>query len=457
MKLDTNLLSSTISSLRSDISKVEQDGVWLQGEELEIALAKARARLQSELDRLELILASGITPDKYTSINTKQTYYPTSEELKLKETQILPRAKHSFFCIKQKRKDDGLKNSRIKLIQDNGSQIVSFFMEHKVDGKYPKGSFAAKVKKGSMSEGNGDPKFAVKIYHKDMFNGNSIHELRLAMRSAYCYKQLEREAYAFRNNGKQYIATEWIAGVKLNNANQAQIQSMPIPRRIIMAISLLRELNILHKQGLIHHDIKPSNVIANFGKLSFFDLVSVSLKNEKPLYGSAPLYTDAFLPSAQMAFDAIYSDDIYLKFNEKTDIYALGITLAHLFQEIYKPKPEKLAINVDKGLIKIKTFEFSSYSLQHGPKYAEHDELQKLLMNMVIQDNDKLNSCEDYIDAFQNVLKIYPGYEQYLAEDRLAHLDKTVAPQDGEKAFREIEIELLEFNQRIESVRKLSL
>lgn len=454
IKQDAAYLKVLISSLRSDQTSVIADGVKLEGEELEAALSRARASNRIELNQLELILESGIIPNKYKSIITKNTYYPSSEELKLKETQSLPQGKHTFFCLKNKKKTDGLKNSRMQLIRDDGSLVATFFMEHKVDGTYPKGGFA-KVKQGCLSEDDDNPKYAVKIYHKDIFGGDTYHELRLAMRSSYCYTQLGREGFAFRRNGKQYMATEWITGVNLDVANQNQVQSMPIARRIIMAISLLRELNILHKQGLIHNDIKPSNVMVNFGRLCFVDLDSVRLKNEKPFCGSSVMCTEAFLPNAQMAFDVTYSEDAYLKFNEKTDIYALGITLAHLFQEIYMPKQQKLTINVDgDGLIK--TFDFSPFSLYHGSKYSEHPELQQLLKNMVFQENDQLNNCEDYIYALQEVLKTYPDYVQYLTEDRLADLDKDIALNDGEKAFKEIELELLGFNQRVESVNKLS-
>lgn len=452
---DVETLKMTISGLRSGSTTVQQNGEWLYGAKLEAVLATTRAGLQADVNHLELILETGIIPDKYTSTITKQTYYPSNEELKQRENQSLPQGKHSFFGIKEKRKPDGLKNSQIKLIRDDGTPVTNFFMEHKEDGKYPKGGFAAKVKKGSLSEGNGAPKYAIKIYHQNMFNGNTIHELRLAMRSAYCYKQLGREGYAFRRNGKQYMVTEWIDGVDLDDAEQEQIQSMPIARRIIMAISLLRELNVLHKQGLIHHDIKPNNVRVNYGKLCFVDLDSVGPKNAKPTFGNSPMFTASFLPSAQMAFDATYSNDAYLKFNEKTDMYALGITLIHLFEEIYVPQQKKVTINVNGG--PIKTFDFAPFSILHGPKYSENPELQKLLKNMVCQENDNLTSCEEYIDELQKILKTYPDYEQYLAEDRLTDLGKDVTAKDGEKAFKEIEIELLGFNQRNESVHKLSL
>lgn len=451
IKQDAAFLKGLIASLRSDQTTVTSNGVKLTGEQLESTLAKARASNAVTLEHLELIIESGIIPDKYTSIITKQTYYPTKDELKIKEDQVLPQGKHTFFCLKEKRKPEGLKNSRIKLVRDDGSQIVTFFMEHKTDGKYPKGGFAKKVKQGSLSEGNGEPKYAIKIYHKNMFNGETIHELRLAMRAAYCYKQLGREGYAFRENNKQYLVTEWLSGSNLDVADQAQIQSMPIPRRIVMAISLLRELQLLHKQGLIHNDIKPSNVMINFGRLRFVDLDSVRPKNEKPLFGTTPLFTEAYLPDVQMMFDATYDpESMYLKFNEQTDLYALGLTLAHLFQEIYIPKQEKRTINANGG--PVKTFDCTTFSLQHGPKYTDHPELQKIIKNMVFQENDELKSCVDYIDALLKVLKTYPDYVQYLAEDRLFGLGANLTANDGKAAFKDIEIELLGYNQRVDAV-----
>lgn len=450
---DAAFLKGLIASLTSKQTSVTQNGVKLTGEELEEALAKARASNQFTLNQLEIILESGIIPDKYTSIITRQTYYPSTDDLKLKQTQTLPKARYTIFCRKEKKRPDGLKNSQMRLFRDDGSIVTSFFMEHKPNGNYPKGGFAAKVKKGSLSEGNNDPKYAVKIFHKNMFNGDTIHELRLAMRAAYSYEQFGRAGYAVRNNNKQYLITEWINGVNLDDADQDQIQSMPIPRRIVMAISLLRELNVLHKQGLLHNDIKPSNVMVNFGRLCFVDLDSVRVKNEIPLYGNSPLFTKAFLPTAQIAYDATYTNKAYLLFDEKTDLYAAGITLMHLFKEIYSPVQKESNINVNGGTIK--TFTYAPFSILHGTKYAEHPELQKILKNMVFQENDALDSCEAYIDALMCVLKQYPDYEQYLAEDRLTELGKNIAAGDGEKAFKEIEIELLGYNQRSEMIDDL--
>jgi serine/threonine protein kinase len=408
------------------------------------------------LNELELILESGIIPKKYFSIINKQTYYPSTEERQM-QSKPLPAAKHSFFCGKNSRKSsEEQKLSNFTVARDDLSKVMDFFIEHKADKKYPCGSFAAKVKKGFTEAENDTPKYAIKIFNKNMFSGNTIHELRLAMRAAYCYKQLGREGVSFRRNEKQYLVSEWLMGASLDNANVEEIQSMPIPRRIVMAISLLRELYIFHKQRLIHNDIKPSNVMVNYGRLNFIDLDSVRPKNEAPLHGTTPIYTDRYLPTAQMSFDATYHPrNLFLKFNEKTDIYAMGITLAYLFPEIYKPRDEDQEIKVNGG--PPDTFTFRTVVLTHGSKYGEHTELQKLLKQMVFQEQSSSITANELIDAFKKVLPTYPDHEKYLEEDRLVNLGIDLSSTDAEKAFKEIEIELLGYNQRSEAVRKLSM
>jgi serine/threonine protein kinase len=444
---DADVLRGTIASLRT--SRVVQNGVVLTGERLEAVLAQTSASLDIELKRLELILESGIIPEKYQSTITKKTYLPSSEEL-LQQSEPLPLGKHAVFALKYPRKSNQTKNSRFELQTGDAKAVTTFHIEHKDNKSYPSGGFALKVKKGytTADTENSQPKYAVKIFKKDCFPGNTIHELRIAMRAAYCYKQLGREGHAFRANGKQYIATEWFNGANLDQANQEQLQSMPIPRRIVMAISLLRELSIIHKLGFIFHDIKPGNVMVNFGKLNFVDIDSIGVKGEMPAYGILPMCTIAFLPSAQMAYDVTHNPHgLYLKFNEQTDMYAMGLTLAHLFQEVYIPQATENDIKVNGA--SESTFKFTSYSISHGPKYAENQALQKILKSMIFHDNAELSTADDYIDALKKALLAYPGHEQYLIEDRLAELSSApLSKDDGKKAFKEIEVELLGFNRR---------
>lgn len=322
VRSDAEFLRNLIHSIRSgNGTRVVRNGFLLTDNELEAALK-----------RLEIMLESRIIPKEYYSMITNKTYYPSREEKRI-QSKPLPVAKHSLFAVKNSRKDTKQKRSNIILLRDNATRVTNFFMEHKDDKHYPSGGFAIKVKKGFPDESNSTPKYAVKIYRQNLFSDNEIHGLRISMRAAYCYKQLGREGLSFRYHGKQYMVTEWLSGSSLQNADVAQIQSMPMSRRIVMAISILRELAMLHNQGLLHNDIKPDNMIVNFGQLRFVDLDSVRPKNEIPQHGITPMYTERYLPGPEMSLEATqYPADLYLKFNEKTDLYAMGLTLAHLFQ-----------------------------------------------------------------------------------------------------------------------------
>ncbi len=457
IRQDAIYLKNLISSLRSDSGSmtVFSNGVRLTGDALEQALATARSSNQAELTRLELILESGVIPDKYYSIITKQTYHPSSEEIKQKTTR-LPAAKYTFFTAKKSRSSEE-NLSRFTLYSDSATPLFSFYVEHNNKKDYPRGSYVAKVKKGFIDKENLDkPKYALKVFHEDMFNGETMHELRIAMRAAYCYKQLGREAYAFRSKKKQYILTEWLSGATLDTANEEQIKSIPIARRIVMAISLICELNVLHKQNLLHNNIKPGKVMVNYGRLHFTDLNSIRPKGEKPLFGVTPIFTSQYLPSPQMSFDAQHNPkNLYKNFDEKTDIYALGLTLTKLFPEIYMLKDEDVEIKVNGG--PPDTYIFKTFSLVHGIQHDQHPELQMLLKNIVLQYQSTfstLSSTVDLINAFTAVLSLYPDYSKYIDEDSIVHLEDRLTPSDAEKGFREIEIELLGYNQRSDMVYK---
>lgn len=72
----------------------------------------------------------------------------------------------------------------------------------------------------------------------------------------------------------------------------------------------------VHRQGLIHNDIKPSYVLVSDGRLNFVDLDSVRPKNEVPLYALTPMYTERLLLKLQMSYNAKHNPgNLYLQFD----------------------------------------------------------------------------------------------------------------------------------------------
>lgn len=452
---DIEHLKTYMTRLSSGYATVTVNGRVLEDNERDDELRLAKLETEVELKRLETILESGFLPKNYYSNISAQTFYPTLEE-KMNQSQHLPLGKHSFFCVKTSRKQSNQLQSSYAIAHEDRIQVMKFFIEHRDNSDYPNGGFAKKVKQGFIAEGSSEPNYAIKIFKKNIYSGDMSHELRMAMRAAYCYQQLGRTALSFRYKSKQYLVSEWLTGDDLDSADEEEIKALPISRRIVMAISLLRELNILHSQGLIHCDIKPGNVKISPGALHFFDMDSVRPANEGAVFGRSPMHTKRYLPNAKLSFDASYHPEkLFLKLNERTDLYALGITLVYLFPDIYQPLDQDIDVPVDETTPA--TYSFPTVVLDHGSRYHEHPALQKLLKQMIYQQESTPITAEYFIEALQRILFTYPDYEHYLEEDKLATMVKKASPIDCENAFKEIDIEVMQFNQRHNTVRKMTL
>src|SRR5580704_8751742 len=92
---------------------------------------------------------------------------PIDEEQK-KILESLPPAHHTFFVAKASRKTTDQKLSHFTVYRDNAKSVMSFFIEHNKNKKYPGGGYASRVKKAYLTV-DAKPKYAIKIYHQNMF------------------------------------------------------------------------------------------------------------------------------------------------------------------------------------------------------------------------------------------------------------------------------------------------
>lgn len=405
-------------------------------------------------------------------IEATQSYQcPTrSDHSHVIQKNALPESQYIMFGSKQSRKNLNKRNSIFTVLHHNGDRKLHFIMEHESKKKYPKGTFSLKVKKGFAKKEETHPTYAIKIYKK-----NTISELRSAMRAAYCYQQLGRTGITFRRNNKQYMVTDWLQGSQLDKANEAQIQSIPIDRRIKMAISLLEELSLFHRKGFIHQNIKPSNVIINIEKekLNFVDLDSVRPKEAS---SDPVMYTKSYL-SSNTQRNAQINPSMKL-LNEQTDLHAMGLTLSFLFKEICTLDLKQIVIsekNSGTSIEDVLDFFVLKFDLATSLAYPK---LVKLLKNM--EDSDSLQwSVDQYIQAFNDVLLAECQNEKNLTKNNLRSLNsKSVSneelrssstlssenlssmsetpndmkDQDDLNAFDKIEKELSQYNQYVTSV-----
>lgn len=134
----------------------------------------------------------------------------------------------------------------------------------------------------------------------------------------------------FRVDAKYYKVTDRIDTASLSVSEISRIE----PRaRVILALTIVHSLEILHRQGIVHGDLKPDNILP---KLASKDVYAAKLIDFDDSYreGEPP-------PPDEVVGDfTYYSPELLLyiqgegegkKLSYASDIFALGVVLAQYF------------------------------------------------------------------------------------------------------------------------------
>lgn len=136
----------------------------------------------------------------------------------------------------------------------------------------------------------------------------------------------------FRVGAKYYKVTDRIETSSLSVADIAKID--PPRKRVILALTIAHSLEILHRQGIVHGDLKPANILL---KLTTKDMFVAKLIDFDDSYrvGDPP-------PPAEVVGDLSYYSPELLRYVQEegdgtqlgcpSDIFALGMVLCQYFQ-----------------------------------------------------------------------------------------------------------------------------
>jgi hypothetical protein len=126
-----------------------------------------------------------------------------------------------------------------------------------------------------------------------------------------------------RDRGRVYCAAEYVEGRSLRSVLEAG-KPLAIVEALRIAKRVAEILRYAHSQGVIHGEIKPSNIVLGAGsavKLTNFGMITNPLQNLLALsrsVGSAPVYA-----APELAIKGAQPDI-------RNDIYSLGATLYHM-------------------------------------------------------------------------------------------------------------------------------
>ncbi|MFA6303758.1 MAG: protein kinase [Legionella sp.] len=423
---DLTVINKELKELEIEQARNPQQNT--QNFELKYKLTQNILWCKTEVIRLKALLALKREPASYTSPVTNQTYIRTP----LYQENI----RYYSHCNKTSRKTNGKGRSKFYLHSDDGKKDIRFFMEHRADKQYPHGAFSQKVKQGFVGTET-SPSYAIKILKRGIFSAANTEEIRVAMRAAYCARLLGRTGQTFRRNNKEYFITDWHPGANIAKTSKADLSTISIADRIALAIDLTRQVAILHSYGFIHCDIKPGNVVINPSAAFLIDLDSVLLKTDSLNVGITvtPQYLDSEL-NWHFEFGNARKE-----LDEKSDIYALGLTLSFLFPELLNSKTVSKTGQISTN--SSQSFYYRQIILEQGSEFKQHQALAELLLSLTA--NNKNQRPSSAINVYHALGKLS---RQKYQKDYNASYNFATDPskQSGKQAFSEIEKEILEYD-----------
>jgi serine/threonine-protein kinase len=172
----------------------------------------------------------------------------------------------------------------------------------------------------------GGPPVTLKIFSAEMSaNAEFARNFKTAAKYGVLLKHegINSVVDVGRDRGRLYCASEYVKGRSLRYILEKQGR-LPLALAVDIARQAAAALAYAHSQGVVHGDIKPSNLIIDVAKkvrLANFGVVNNPLHNRlaiSKMAGAAPIYAAPEL-AARDARPTV-----------RSDVYSLGATLYHM-------------------------------------------------------------------------------------------------------------------------------
>lgn len=132
--------------------------------------------------------------------------------------------------------------------------------------------------------------------------------------------------FGYQNiDNKTYVMVEYVNGISLEDyINNGEPIDEEFVKRV--ALSLCSGLSALHKNGIVHRDISPKNIIIGNGVIKLIDFgISRFIKMNKPR-DTQILGTQGYAAPEQFGFNQT---------SPRSDIYAVGVLMNYMLTKKY--------------------------------------------------------------------------------------------------------------------------
>jgi serine/threonine protein kinase len=193
------------------------------------------------------------------------------------------------------------------------------------------------------------------------------------------------------HEGRPYLVMKFIEGETL----KARLERGQIPRPEIQTIveAVGAALGYAHKQGILHRDMKPSNVLlADDGHiyLADFGLARIAQSGESTLTSDMILGTPQYISPEQ----ALGKKDL----DEGTDIYSFGVML-------YELVVGKVPFSADTPFSIIHDHIYSPLPMPHTVNPAVSEDVERVLLKTLSKERaDRYEDVKSLVAAFVEAL-----------------------------------------------------
>jgi len=129
-----------------------------------------------------------------------------------------------------------------------------------------------------------------------------------------------------------FIAMEYVEGQTLKEFLHARSQpAMPLAEAMSIFGQILTALEFVHGNGVIHRDVKPSNVMVSGGRVKLMDF-GIALMADIPRQTTSMIGTPQYMSPEQFESSS--------KIDHRTDIYSAGVVLFEMLagRRLFKEK-----------------------------------------------------------------------------------------------------------------------